>query len=69
MIITLTLCWHPLVIQEGDGDRSSRIFDTTLPDGEQAPGFLKVEEKLPLARALDELGVDIIGPGSPSRHG
>jgi len=43
-----------------------RIFDTTLRDGEQAPGFsLKVEEKLQLARALDELGVDIIEAGFP----
>ncbi|MGE0393661.1 MAG: 2-isopropylmalate synthase [Vicinamibacterales bacterium] len=43
-----------------------RIFDTTLRDGEQAPGFsLKVEEKLQLAHALDELGVDIIEAGFP----
>ena len=43
-----------------------RIFDTTLRDGEQAPGFsLKVEEKLQLARVLDELGVDIIEAGFP----
>jgi isopropylmalate/homocitrate/citramalate synthase len=34
------------------------IFDTTLRDGEQGPGFsLHVEEKLALARALDALGV------------
>ena len=43
-----------------------RIFDTTLRDGEQAPGFsMKVEEKLQLARALDRLGVDIIEAGFP----
>jgi 2-isopropylmalate synthase len=37
------------------------IFDTTLRDGEQAPGFsLKVNEKLQLARQLDALGVDVI---------
>ena len=43
-----------------------RIFDTTLRDGEQAPGFsLKVEEKLQLARALDALGVDIMEAGFP----
>jgi 2-isopropylmalate synthase len=43
-----------------------RIFDTTLRDGEQAPGFsLKVEEKLQLARALDALGVDILEAGFP----
>ncbi len=43
-----------------------RIFDTTLRDGEQAPGFsLKVEEKLQLAHTLDELGVDILEAGFP----
>ena len=42
------------------------IFDTTLRDGEQAPGFsLRVEEKVRLARQLDALGVDIIEAGFP----
>ncbi len=43
-----------------------RIFDTTLRDGEQAPGFsLKLDENRQLARALDALGVDIIEAGFP----
>jgi 2-isopropylmalate synthase len=43
-----------------------RIFDTTLRDGEQAPGFsLRPAEKLQLARQLDRLGVDIIEAGFP----
>jgi 2-isopropylmalate synthase len=43
-----------------------RIFDTTLRDGEQAPGFsLRPSEKLVLARQLDLLGVDIIEAGFP----
>jgi 2-isopropylmalate synthase len=43
-----------------------RIFDTTLRDGEQAPGFsLRPAEKLQLARQLDSLGVDIIEAGFP----
>src|SRR5687767_649381 len=43
-----------------------RIFDTTLRDGEQSPGFsLRVSEKLLLARQLDLLGVDIIEAGFP----
>ncbi len=43
-----------------------RIFDTTLRDGEQAPGFsLRPAEKLRLARQLDALGVDIIEAGFP----
>jgi 2-isopropylmalate synthase len=42
------------------------IFDTTLRDGEQAPGFsLRHEQKLRLARTLDELGVDVIEAGFP----
>src|SRR5256885_1728304 len=42
------------------------IFDTTLRDGEQAPGFtLDVAAKVTLARALDALGVDIIEAGFP----
>jgi 2-isopropylmalate synthase len=42
------------------------IFDTTLRDGEQAPGFsLRHEQKLRLARKLDELGVDVIEAGFP----
>ncbi|MGE3511204.1 MAG: 2-isopropylmalate synthase [Vicinamibacterales bacterium] len=42
------------------------IFDTTLRDGEQAPGFsMDVPSKLKMAMALDELGVDIIEAGFP----
>jgi 2-isopropylmalate synthase len=42
------------------------VFDTTLRDGEQAPGFsMDVPSKLQMARALDELGVDIIEAGFP----
>src|SRR5215475_12170263 len=42
------------------------VFDTTLRDGEQAPGFsLDVPAKLAMARSLDELGVDIIEAGFP----
>jgi 2-isopropylmalate synthase len=48
------------------GDTSVVVFDTTLRDGEQAPGFsLRIEEKLRLARQLDELGVDVIEAGFP----
>lgn len=42
------------------------IFDTTLRDGEQAPGFsMRIDEKLRLARQLAALGVDIIEAGFP----
>jgi 2-isopropylmalate synthase len=43
-----------------------RIFDTTLRDGEQAPGCsMTVTEKLRMAHKLAELGVDIMEAGFP----
>jgi isopropylmalate/citramalate/homocitrate synthase-like protein len=42
------------------------VFDTTLRDGEQTPGVcFTLEEKLEIARKLDELGVDVIEGGFP----
>jgi 2-isopropylmalate synthase len=42
------------------------IFDTTLRDGEQVPGCkLNTTQKLKIADALDNLGVDIIEAGFP----
>ena len=42
------------------------IFDTTLRDGEQSPGFsMNLAEKLELARQLARLGVDVIEAGFP----
>jgi len=44
-----------------------RIFDTTLRDGEQSPGFtMNTQEKLEVARALAALRVDIIEAGFPA---
>ena len=44
-----------------------RIFDTTLRDGEQAPGCsMTLGEKLRVAKALSELKVDIIEAGFPA---
>src|SRR5690242_5062789 len=43
-----------------------QIFDTTLRDGEQSPGFsMNREEKLQLARQLEQLGVDVLEAGFP----
>jgi 2-isopropylmalate synthase len=43
-----------------------KIFDTTLRDGEQSPGFsMNGREKLLLARQLEQLGVDVIEAGFP----
>lgn len=42
------------------------IFDTTLRDGEQVPGCqLNTVEKIEVAKALEELGVDVIEAGFP----
>jgi isopropylmalate/citramalate/homocitrate synthase-like protein len=44
-----------------------RIFDTTLRDGEQTPSVaLSVADKVKIATALDDLGVDIIEAGFPA---
>ncbi len=42
------------------------IFDTTLRDGEQAPGAtMNFEEKLLIAKTLEKMGVDVIEAGFP----
>ncbi|MFH1266481.1 MAG: 2-isopropylmalate synthase, partial [Planctomycetota bacterium] len=42
------------------------IFDTTLRDGEQSPGAsMNLHEKMEVAQALVELGVDVIEAGFP----
>ncbi len=48
------------------GKRQIKVFDTTLRDGEQAPGCsMNLTEKLEVARRLEKLGVDIIEAGFP----
>lgn len=47
-------------------NRRIQIFDTTLRDGEQVPGCqLNTDEKIMVAKALEELGVDVIEAGFP----
>ena len=44
-----------------------KIFDTTLRDGEQTPGVaMTVDEKIRIAKRLDELGVNVIEAGFPA---
>ena len=55
-------------INKGGQKSSDRIivFDTTLRDGEQSPGAaLNIDEKLEIAHALEEMGVDVIEAGFP----
>ncbi|GHV91402.1 2-isopropylmalate synthase [Spirochaetia bacterium] len=50
-----------------DNRRMVKIFDTTLRDGEQAPGCsMNLQEKLEVARRLEKLGVDIMEAGFPA---
>src|ERR671921_2806224 len=50
-----------------DVDNRVIVFDTTLRDGEQSPGAtLTAEEKLEVADALVELGVDVMEAGFPA---
>ena len=42
------------------------IFDTTLRDGEQSPGYsMNTKEKLEMAKQLARLGVDVLEAGFP----
>ena len=55
----------PQVAPVRDKDRVI-IFDTTMRDGEQSPGAsMSLEEKLELAKILEEMRVDVIEAGFP----
>ncbi len=48
----------------GKNMKTLRIFDTTLRDGEQAPGYaMNIEEKVRMAERLEALGVDVLEAG------
>lgn len=64
--MTETLNHTPTSPKKPDGAERVIIFDTTLRDGEQAPGCsMNLEEKLRLAEMLEALGVDVIEAGFP----
>ena len=53
-------------MQNGSGNDRIIVFDTTLRDGEQAPGAsMNLAQKLQVARVLGHLGVDVIEAGFP----
>ena len=55
-----------MVATTADSAEKIIIFDTTLRDGEQVPGSqLNTLEKIEVAKALEELGVDVIEAGFP----
>jgi len=60
---------NDLKIPKSDVDlpKKVKIFDTTLRDGEQAPGVaLTVDEKIQIAQKLDNLGINTIEYGFPA---
>ncbi|HEX7942573.1 MAG TPA: hypothetical protein VF488_12250, partial [Gemmatimonadaceae bacterium] len=51
----------------GDDADRVRVFDTSLRDGEQAPGCtMNLDEKLQVAHQLARMGVDVIEAGYPA---
>ncbi len=56
--------YNKIALEGTEHIRDVKIFDTTLRDGEQAPGIaLSSDDKVRIAAALDDLGVDIIEAG------
>src|SRR5476651_2548887 len=54
-----------LAVSDTDKNRVI-IFDTTMRDGEQSPGAsMSFDEKMELAKILEEMGVDVIEAGFP----
>lgn len=61
------MAWRSVISRDYILPERVQIFDTTLRDGEQTPGVaLTKNAKIEIARALDELGVDIIEAGFPT---
>ncbi|MCL7403122.1 MAG: 2-isopropylmalate synthase [Thaumarchaeota archaeon] len=60
------MAWRSIISREYILPERVQIFDTTLRDGEQTPGVaLTKDNKIEIAKALDELGVDVIELGFP----
>jgi len=60
------MAWRSIISREYILPERAQIFDTTLRDGEQTPGVaLTKDNKIEIAKALDELGVDVIELGFP----
>ncbi|HVW54485.1 MAG TPA: citramalate synthase [Rhizobiaceae bacterium] len=59
---------HPPLKGEGKRHRLY-LFDTTLRDGQQTPGIdFSVEDKIAIARMLDEFGIDYVEGGYPGAN-
>ncbi|MEM3397571.1 MAG: 2-isopropylmalate synthase [Nitrososphaerota archaeon] len=61
------MAWRSVISREYILPERVAIFDTTLRDGEQTPGVaLTTDAKIEIAKALDDLGVDVIELGFPT---
>ncbi|MEM1517724.1 MAG: 2-isopropylmalate synthase, partial [Nitrososphaerota archaeon] len=61
------MIWRPFLSREYVLPERVYIFDTTLRDGEQTAGVsLCIDDKLSIAEALSDIGVDIIEAGFPA---
>src|SRR6185312_12485046 len=66
---------RPVDLRDGQirGEEMSRerlfLFDTTLRDGQQTPGIdFSVEDKIAIAKMLDEFGIDYVEGGYPGAN-
>jgi len=66
-VIAILFCfYYAWIVMADEKTRKIKILDTTLRDGEQAPGCsMNLTEKIEVARRLEKLGVDIIEAGFP----
>ncbi|MCA3724808.1 MAG: 2-isopropylmalate synthase, partial [Phenylobacterium sp.] len=56
----------PAAAPSADAKDRVIVFDTTMRDGEQSPGAsMSLEEKLELAKILEDMRVDVIEAGFP----
>ncbi|MHA1792265.1 MAG: homocitrate synthase/isopropylmalate synthase family protein [Promethearchaeota archaeon] len=65
----LLINFNTQLMEENFPNRSKKVkvWDESLRDGEQSPGvFLKTDEKIEIAKLLDDIGVNIIAAGFPA---
>ncbi|TFF99663.1 MAG: homoaconitate hydratase [Promethearchaeota archaeon] len=63
----LLVDYNKLALEEKDLPDKVHIWDETLRDGEQSPTvYLTLDEKIHLAKMMDEIGVEVIAVGYPA---